>query len=113
MSGPKQLKKSKRHALRHCCNNYTVKYKTAYEQGEARLINISSDGCAFESATVPLSLQEKIFFSFELEEKQNIIEAKAVVVRTDKNIFAVKFILIEPETQNLIRIYFAQKLRDK
>jgi len=60
-----------------------------------------------------LSMQEKIFISLELEKKQNIIEAKAVVIRTEKNIIAVKFILIEPATQNLIRIYFAKKLRDK
>ena len=113
MSGSKQLKKSKRYALRYCCSDYTVKYKTAYDQGEACLIDISSDGCAFESATVSLSVQEKIFISLELEKKQNIIEAKAVVVRMEKNIFAVKFILIEPATQNLIRIYFAQKLRNK
>ncbi len=73
MSGSKQLKKSKRCALRYCCSDYTVNYKTAYAQGVARLINISSNGCAFESATVPLSMQEKIFISLELEKKQNII----------------------------------------
>lgn len=109
----KRLGISKRNALRLCCNKHSVTYKTAYDEGEAHLINISSGGCFFGSATLPLSVREKVFISIKLEEEQNVVEAKAVVVRAKENKFAVKFILIEPATQSLIRTYFTQKLRNK
>ncbi len=109
----KSSRSSKRNALRLCCNNHSVTYKTAYDEGEAHLVNISSGGCCFESASLALSVREKILISIELEAGQNIIEAKAVIVRAQENIYAAKFILIEPATQGLIRSYFTQQLRDQ
>lgn len=110
---PERSKKSKRNALRIACNKHLLTYKTAYDEGEAQLLNISAEGCFFELATLPLSVQEEVLISITLEKEQGIIEAKAVVVRTEKRAFAVKFILVEQETQNLIRSYFMQKLRNK
>ncbi|MCK5069698.1 MAG: PilZ domain-containing protein [Desulfocapsa sp.] len=104
--------KSKRNALRLCCNSHVVTYKTAYDEGEACLINISSTGCLFECASLPLSVQEKILIRIKLEDEQSAIEAKAVVVRMDDKQIATEFIIVEPETQNLIRSYFTQKLRN-
>ncbi len=77
------------------------------------MVNISSGGCFFESASLPLSVREKIFISIKLEAEQNVIEAKATVVRTQEDAYAAKFILIEPGTQSLIRSYFTQQLRDQ
>ncbi len=111
MSASRRTKKSKRKALRLCCHKHPVTYKTAYDDGEGFLINISSGGCAFESATLALSVQEKVLVSIELDGKENIVEAKAVVVRVKENEIAVKFILIEPSSQSLIRSYFTKKLR--
>jgi len=109
----KRPRSSKRNGLRLCCNNHTVIYKTAYDEGEAHLVNISSGGCFFESANLPLSVREKIFISIELKAEQNIIEAKAIIVRAQEDAYAAKFILIEPATQGLIRSYFTQQLHDQ
>jgi len=113
VSAARRSRKSKRNALRLSCNGHLVTYKTAYDEGQGRLINISSGGCVFESATLPVSVQEKVLISIKLEEKENMVEAKAVVVRATEDQFAVKFILIEPSTQSLIRTYFTQQLRRK
>ena len=113
VSETRRSRKSKRNALRMRCDGHPIRYKTAYDEGEGALINISSGGCVFESATLPVSVQEKVFISIELEEKESIVEAKAVVVRAEEDQCAVKFILIETPAQRLIRTYFIQKLRNK
>ncbi len=113
MSNDSKRKSSRRNALRWCCNKHSVKYKTEYDEGKGDLINISSGGCFFESVTLPLSVQEKVFISIKLDEEQDTVEAKAVVVRAKEDKYAVKFILIELDTQNQIRAYFTQQLRNK
>lgn len=95
------------------CDGHPVKYKTAYDEGEGALINISSGGCVLESTTLPVSVQEKVFISIKLGRKDSIVEAKAVVVRAEEDQFAVQFTLIEAPAQRLIRTYFIQKLRNK
>lgn len=76
------------------------------------MVNISSTGCLFESATLPLSAREKILICISLENEDKIIEAKATITRVDEQQVAAEFILIEPETQALIRTYFTQNLRN-
>ena len=76
------------------------------------MVNISSTGCLFESATLPLSAGEKILLCISLDNEPKVIEAKTVITRVDEKQVAAEFILIEPETQALIRSYFTQKLRN-
>ena len=59
--------KSKRKALRFRCRKEPITYRTAYEEGEALLKNISTDGCALEWATNPPELDERVLLRIELE----------------------------------------------
>lgn len=75
------------------------------------LINISTDGCAVESASMPLSVQEEALIVIDIKGEETNLEAKAVVVRAEGKAFAVRFLLIEPSTKQLIRQHFAQESR--
>lgn len=109
----KQPQLSKRAALRFRCSKEPVFYRTAYEDGEGLLTNISTDGCAVEWATSPPEIAEKILLSIDLDGEDKKIEVQAYVVRVEGNDFAVQFSLVEQETKSLIRKYFAGKLRGK
>ena len=102
---------SKRAAFRFRCSKEPVSYRTAYEEGEGVLTNISTEGCAVEWSTNPPELDEKILLSIELEGENRTIEVQAQVVRTEGNDFAAHFTLIEPDARTLIRKYFAVKSR--
>ena len=101
---------SQRSAFRFRCSREPVTYRTAYEDGEALLKNISTDGCALEWATNPPELEEKILICIELENEREV-EIQGRVVRVEDADFAVEFLLAEPATKTLIRTYFARKLR--
>jgi hypothetical protein len=105
--------KSKRSAFRFRCSKEPVTYRTDYEEGEALLTNISTEGCALEWATNPPRLHEKMLISIALEDEEAMVEIKTEVVRAEGTDFAVKFLLIEPDTKSLIRTYFSRKLRGK
>ena len=89
-----------------------VTFKTAYEEGTASLTNISTSGCALQSLTIPLTIQETFLITINLEEQQNAIEAQAVVVRYTEKGIAAQFTIIEQTSQTTLRRYFCQKLRD-
>lgn len=105
--------KSKRAAFRYPGRPLKLKYRTAYEDGEAWLVNISTDGCAFESASVPLSVDERILIRISPEGAEKSFEARSLVVRADENGYAIRFILLEPENKTLIRNYFSRKMREQ
>ncbi|MGW8193086.1 MAG: PilZ domain-containing protein, partial [Desulforhopalus sp.] len=75
--------------------------------------NISTDGCAFDSASVPLSVEEKILITISPEGTEKFIEARAHVVRADEKGYAIRFTLLEPESKTLIRNHFSRKMREK
>jgi len=104
---------SKRSAFRFRCSKEPVTYRTAYDEGEALLKNISTDGCALEWATSPPEYEEKILLIIELQNTDDVVEIQAQVVRVEDNDFAVKFLLIEPAAKTMIRNYFSRKLRGK
>ena len=89
-----------------------VLYKTAYEEGTASLSNISTSGCALQSLTHPLSIEETFLISIKLDEEQDVIEAQALVVRHTEEGIAAKFTIIEQTSQTKLRRYFCQKLRN-
>jgi hypothetical protein len=107
------IEQSKRSAFRFRCSKEPVTYRTAYEDGEALLNNISTDGCALEWAPNPPEIGEKILLIIELEGKNSVVEIQARVVRVEDKDFAVKFMLIEPGAKTGIRNYFARKTRGK
>jgi len=102
------MEKSKRQAFRFRCSREPVFYRTAYEEGEALLKNISSEGCALEWSTNPPERGEKILLRLEFFDSE-IIEIQAQVVRVEENDFAVKFLIIEASAKRAIRNYFAKR----
>lgn len=104
---------SKRSALRFLCHHESVKYKTAYNEGEGTLTDISTGGCALGAVTAPLQEEDVVLISIELPDTDKIIEAKSVVMRRDETSFAVKYVLLEETTRLLIRKYFAQRTFSK
>jgi hypothetical protein len=103
--------KSKRSALRFPGSHQPVSYKTAYDPGEAQLINISTSGCVFLGLTLPLSRQEKILVSITFPGEDYIFQAMGVVVRVEDNCTAICFTLVEPEDQAQLRRYFSRQMR--
>jgi hypothetical protein len=104
--------KSKRSALRYRCNNQLITVKAAYQDGEARLIDISTDGCAFCESTVAVEIDERVLVSILVGDAYTF-EARAIVVRKDENCTAVQFDLVEPESQNELRRHFSKTLRQR
>jgi len=102
---------SKRSAFRFRCSKEPVTYRTEYEEGEALLTDISTEGCALEWATKIPELHEKMLICIDLEDEGKGVEIKVEVVRVEGSDFAVKFLLIEPSDRTLIRNYFSRKLR--
>lgn len=86
-------------------------YRTAYEEGEAILTDISTDGCAVDSASLPLAENDEALIIIELGDVEKDLEAKGVVVRAQGGAFAVRFVRIEASTQRLIRNFFAKESR--
>jgi|GEM_PF-2197483 len=113
MGKSEKSKKSKRQSFRFSCDNHLVSYKTAYEDGEASLDNISTTGCALRNLTVPLSLEEKVLVCIDLGEEGEKIEATGRVVRQDENITALHFSLIEADTVKFIQTHFFKALREQ
>jgi hypothetical protein len=106
--------KSKRSALRFSCTDQPVSYKTAYDAGEAQLLNISAVGCAFLQPSCPVSVGEKILVTLHLPAAEVPFQAQGVVVRIENNgCTAVQFTLVEPEDQSLVRNHFSKLLRKK
>lgn len=105
--------KSKRSSLRFPCSNMLLSYKTAYDEGEARLVNISIDGCAFEQPSLALPLHERVLVSFTLPEEDYVFEARGIVVREDIECTAVRFTLVEHEDQVKVRKHFSRLMRTK
>lgn len=103
---------SKRAAFRFPCSHHRVRFKTAYEDGEASLLNISTDGCALQSPSVPLAVDEKILITIEPEGQEESFEARSRVVRVEEDVLGLQFTLLEIATKTQIRNYFSKKYRE-
>ncbi len=105
---------SKRRSLRFSCAGQHVSYKTAYDAGEAQLLNISAEGCAFIQPTSPLFMREKVLVSLLLPDINYLFQAQGVVVRVESSgCIAVHFTLVEPEDQLIMRKSVAQLMRKR
>ncbi len=102
---------SKRGALRLSGLNRPLDYKTEFEEGTARLLDISTEGCAIHEASEELSVGEKILLSFTLEDPEKIIELQAVVVRTIENGYGLRFRCIEEHMKHRILLFFTRENR--
>ena len=105
--------KSKRSALRFPCGHQLVSYKTAYDDRQALLVNVSTEGCAFEQASLALSMQEKILLSIELPGEDAVFQAQGIVVRVSGSSAAIYFTLVEIEDRVKVRTFFSKLMRKK
>lgn len=103
---------SKRSALRYKCENETVLIRTAYDDGEAKLINVSTSGCAISSPSVQLALHDKVLLVFSAKNEESI-QIQARIIRIDANEIGAEFTIIEPESADLLRSHFSLKQRER
>ncbi|OEU51090.1 MAG: hypothetical protein BA866_03000 [Desulfobulbaceae bacterium S5133MH15] len=105
---------SKRNSLRFNIKAQPVRYKTAYEDGEAFLVNISTGGCAVRKASVPVALTEKILFSFDIHSLDEPLEIRAICARLEDDGFAVQFLGIDDvEANRIIKLLAGQARSEK
>jgi len=105
--------KSRRKEFRYGDFKIPVKFKTAYEEGSALLVNISTGGCALINVYPGMNPMEVFLLTIDTEDLENPIEAKAVVLRIKGETLAAQFTRIPPASQKLLRRYFANKLRNQ
>lgn len=107
--------RTKRDSLRFKAKGYILHFKTAWEDGEASVDNISAGGCLFESVSLDLSPGEKILISVEalLEDNITPLEVSGVVLRCDKGKVAVKFMQLSEEKKRVLVKFLAHTLRQR
>jgi len=98
--------RSKRMSLRFAVADYKLRYKTEFEDGTARLSNISAGGCALCDLNVTVSLHEKILLVLDCDDEQQI-EIGCVVVRVVQGTAAVRFTQLSEDHKQKIVVYFA------
>lgn len=102
---------SRRKEFRYSTFQIPVRFKTAYEDGNALLVNISTGGCALKNASPCMNLKEVFLLTIDPDDIDRPIEAKAVVLRVTGDTIAAKFTIISTTAQNLVRSYFAKKIK--
>lgn len=103
---------SKRGALRFTGYNMTIRYRTDDEDGEANLVNISTNGCALENYSTELAVDEQILITIDLAEPDEQIQVQAVVVRLIENhSAALEFHRVNEDLKHRILHFCACELR--
>ena len=114
MSDSSAVTGSRRDALRfRFKEEFWVSYKTAYKDGDALLEDISTGGCAVRKASVPIAVDEKILFSFVVNNLDEPLEIRGVCIRLDGDGFAVKFLGLDGRAENRIVKLLAAQARTK
>lgn len=113
MASNKKKFRSKRSHYRFDGGETTVTFKTEFEDGTAKLINISAGGAALVESTLPLTVNTKILITIEDLEAKYPYELQAVVLRVDGSCFSVKFLLLEDDLQKDLLKYFARITRQR
>ena len=102
---------SRRGALRLSGCDHLVAYRTAFEDGSALLLNISTDGCAIGQATVELSEGEKILLTLGLDSDKSEIQIQAKVVRVTQWGYGLRFRYLNDRHKRRILLYFSRQNR--
>lgn len=105
--------KSKRSSYRFRCSGEIIHYKTALSDGEAELVDISTDGCALLNITCPVSVGERVLIIIALPEGNSVLEMQGEVLRQEESSCGFRFTLIEEETKLKLRNHFARKIREE
>lgn len=105
---------SQRGALRFPGGNRLLNYKTDYEDGEARLVNISRSGCAISEATTELQIGQKILITLNLDAPEKQLQIQAAVLRVQADGIALRFLHPEEKTtRHLLRFFAKENRRQK
>ena len=102
---------SKRSALRFSGYDRPVTFKTDYDDGKARLVNISTSGCAMRRVVPELHPEQKLLLSIELDTPGKPLDIRAVVIRIEPEIFCLQFQHVEESIKRRIVRFFAQETR--
>lgn len=102
---------SQRGALRFPGGARLLNYKTDYEDGEARLLNISRSGCAISEATTELHIGQKILIILNLEEPEKQLQLQAAILRVQTEGIALQFLHLEEKTTRRLLRFFAKETR--
>jgi hypothetical protein len=91
-----KLEKSvKRNGIRFHINQLTIEYTAKNSNGKGTIVDLSISGCAVESATLPVTVDEeisiKIFFTTQQDVPADEFIIKARVVRASGETFAAEF----------------------
>jgi len=103
---------SKRNGLRFQIKPRTIKYRTDDREGEAVISDISTGGCYAKEATLPLSIDDKVILSLNFIESENNMEFEAIVIRSQDNEFAAKFLDVPDELRMEMVKFFARDARE-
>ncbi len=99
---------SRRKAFRFSCREFAIRYRTAYDERKAHLINVSTTGCLFRDQGHELAVGEKILLIFPLWEDKPPFETNGHVVRVRDNDAAAHFKIIEQDTVKNLRLFIFQ-----
>lgn len=104
--------RSRRKEFRYGNFHLNVRFKTAYDEGTATLVNISTGGCALKNLSPLMIANDNFLLIIDPDDIDRPIQAKAVVLRVEGNTVAAQFTLISTDAQNALRNYFIKKQRN-
>ena len=105
--------KSRRKGFRYGNFEIPVTFKTAYSDGNALLVNISTGGCCLKKASPGLEPGDRFLLAVALDDITAPLEARGVVLRVEGEYAAARFVVISDGTQNQIRLRFAEIMRNQ
>ncbi|WP_028582242.1 PilZ domain-containing protein [Desulfogranum japonicum] len=109
MDTNKTRKYSRRKAFRFSCHEFAIRYRTAYDERDAQLINISTTGCLLRDGKGhELAVGEKILLIFPLWDGTPPVESNGTVVRVRDNDAAIHFKIIEQDAVKNLRLFIFQ-----
>lgn len=103
--------KSKRSSYRFEGFLLPVQYRTAFEEGEAVLVTVSTSGCSLKAMTSELPVGEDVLVAFEIDDHEFPIEVKVRVVRESDGVIGAEFTMVDSEAKLAIRNYFSKRRR--
>ena len=104
--------KSKRKGFRYGNFEIPITFKTAYSDGKALLVNISTGGCCLKKVSPPLEPDDMFLLAVTLTDSTAVIEARGVVMRVEGEHTAARFVIISAGSRNQIRTRFAEIMRN-
>ena len=102
---------SKRSALRFAGFDRPLTFKTDYEDGVARLVNISTNGCAIGNCSLELEPGEKILLAIELDSPSAPLSIRALVVRAHDGQYGLEFHYLDEAVKKRLFRFFAKETR--